>query len=358
VNAIDKIWNDEKEKVNHALIEYLDMEINRVGRLGAWHIEYFENIKEYMTSGGKRLRPILVAIGYKSIKENVEIKHLYRAACSVEILHNGSLLHDDLIDHDESRRGGKTFHIIYQDKLKKISTEERAQDYGMTMAILGGDSLINMGGTIISASELEPEIAAKCLELYQIAFRGLVDGVLLEMEMVNFPTTTPEVYLEMVSLKTAILFEKSLVMGAIMAKAEESQIKALGTFGVKVGQAFQMQDDILGSFGDESVTGKPADGDIHEGKKTMLVIQAQLLGNSEQKKELDCLIGKPDMTKAEVDQVRDLFRKTGALDKTQEIMETLLQEGQSALVTVDPPLNQVQKEFLLALSEFLTKRAL
>ena len=356
MNDIDTVWDDEKEKVDHALTEYLDMVISQVSRLGAWHIEYYENIKEYMTRGGKRLRPLLVTMGYKSIDENIEVKHLYRAACSMEILHNGSLLHDDLIDHDETRRGGKTFHAIYRDKLMKTGTEERSQDYGMSMAILGGDALINMGGAIISASELEPQIAVKCLEIYQTAFRCLVNGVLLEMEMVNIPVTTPEVYLEMVNLKTAILFEKSLVMGAIMAKATESQIDALSTFGTKVGQAFQMQDDILGSFGDESVTGKSADGDIHEGKKTMLLIQAQLLGNPEQKKELDRLVGKSDVTKAEVETVRDLFRETGALAVTKELMETLLHKGQAALEKSNPPLNQQHKEFLLALSEFLTKR--
>ncbi|MHA1481124.1 MAG: polyprenyl synthetase family protein, partial [Candidatus Thorarchaeota archaeon] len=264
--------------------------------------------------------------------------------------------HDDLIDHDETRRGGKTFHAIYRDKLMKSSSEERSQDYGMSMAILGGDALINMGGAVISASELEPQTAVKCLDIYQTAFRCLVNGVLLEMEMVNVPVTTPEVYLEMVNLKTAILFEKSLVMGAIMAKATESQIDALSTFGTKVGQAFQMQDDILGSFGDESVTGKSADGDIHEGKKTMLLIQAQLLGNPEQKKKLDRLVGKPDMTKTEVDGVRALFRETGALTLTTKIMETLLHEGQAALGKSNPPLNSQHKEFLLALSTFLTKR--
>ena len=353
MNAIDTVWNEEKEKVDHALTEYLDMVISQVSRLGAWHIEYYENIKEYMTRGGKRLRPLLVATGYKSINENVEIKHLYRAACSIEILHNGSLLHDDLIDHDETRRGGKTFHATYRDKL---GSKEKSQDYGMSMAILGGDALINMGGAIISASELEPQIAVKCLELYQTAFRCLVNGVLLEMEMVNIPVTTPEVYLEMVNLKTAILFEKSLVMGAVMAKATESQIDALSTFGTKVGQAFQMQDDILGSFGDESVTGKSADGDIHEGKKTMLLIQAQSLGNPEQKKELDRLVGRPEITKTEIETVRDLFRDTGALAVTKELMETLLRKGQAALEKSNPPLNQPHKEFLLALSEFLTKR--
>ncbi|MHA1637925.1 MAG: polyprenyl synthetase family protein, partial [Candidatus Thorarchaeota archaeon] len=296
MNAIDDVWKQEIELVNEALEEYFDIMIKQVSRLGEWHREFYEHIKEYMTRGGKRLRPILVAIGHKAIKENIEIKYFYRAACSMEALHNGSLLHDDLIDHDETRRGGKTFHATYRDKMIAQNGADKSEDYGMTMAILGGDALINQGSSIINASDLEPDIAVKCLHYYQRAYFDLVNGVLLEIEMVNNPSISPEVYLEMINLKTAVLFETSLLMGASIARATDSQLNALKTFGTKVGQAFQIQDDILGSFGDESVTGKSADGDIREGKKTMLLIQAKSNSTPAQLKELNRLVGKPDMT--------------------------------------------------------------
>ncbi len=102
------ILKEETKNVEQALEEFLSEKIEDVGQLGSWHKKYYENIKEYMMRGGKRLRPILVAAGYKAIREDVEIENLYRAACSMEMMHNGSLLQDDLIDHDETRRGGKT----------------------------------------------------------------------------------------------------------------------------------------------------------------------------------------------------------------------------------------------------------
>ncbi len=352
-----EIWNDEVKKVNAALSGYLDWKIEQVSRLGEWHVQFYRNLKEYLMRGGKRLRPVLVAVGHKAVNPEIKTEHLYRAGCSIEALHNGSLLHDDLIDHDETRRGGKTFHATYRDMYKeKRKDKEKAQDYGMTMAILGGDALLNMGSMFISDSNLPAEVAVECLKLYQDAYQDLADGVMLEMTMINQPDTTPEIYLEMIALKTAVLFDKSLSMGAIIARATESQLSSLSKFGVKVGQAFQIQDDILGSFGDESVTGKSTDGDIREGKKTMLVLKAYQLATDEQKDILDSLLGNSDMASEEVEKVREIFSETGALDATKKLMEQLLLDGQSALERAKPAFTPKYKEFLIGLSEFLTRR--
>ncbi|TXT57577.1 MAG: hypothetical protein BAJATHORv1_10279 [Candidatus Thorarchaeota archaeon] len=355
----EEVWTREAKFVNMALNEFLDMKIEQVRKLSKIHVQYYENVKEYIMRGGKRLRPVLVATGYKAIQKRLKEKHLYRAACSVEILHNGSLLHDDLIDHDETRRGGLTVHALYREWHKKEidADEKRAADFGMTMAILGGDSLINLGAQAISESHMSPEITVRCLKLYEDAFQDLVDGVLLEMMMVYEDNPTPETYLEMIRMKTAVLFEKSLLIGAAIGMATDSQIDALSNFGIKVGQAFQIQDDILGTFGDEEVTGKPADGDIREGKKTMLVLESYRRVSNEQKAVLNSLLGKDDMTNDEVEQVRSIFKDSGALQAAKEKMESLLEEGQKSLDSADPPLRPKSKEFLLTLSNFLVQRS-
>ncbi|MHA1960659.1 MAG: polyprenyl synthetase family protein [Candidatus Thorarchaeota archaeon] len=354
-----EILKEEVTAVELALNEYFDSRVEEVKKLGPTHVAFYENIREYMTRGGKRLRPVLIAVGYRAIKENVELKHLYRAALSLEILHNGSLLHDDLIDHDETRRGGPTFHVVYREWLKKEfeADKSKADDYGMTMAILGGDILINTGSQMLTTSELPPDIGMKCLEYYQSGFQNLVDGVLLEFTMVRDPDTTPEMYLKMVYLKTAVLFERALMMGAVMADATESQIHALGEFGRMAGQAFQVQDDVLGSFGDESETGKPTDGDIREGKKTMLVVQAFERGTSEQKRQLTELLGKDGMSPDEVERVRAIFKDSGALQVSQYKMDELLVGAHSSLESAKPPLSPKYKQFLIELSNFLAKRS-
>jgi geranylgeranyl pyrophosphate synthase len=352
-----EILKEEVKSIEVALREFLDIRINEAAKLSAWHKKYYENVKEYMTRGGKRLRPVLVVVGYKAVKEDVDIEHLYRAACSVEILHNGSLLHDDLIDHDETRRGGKTFHATYRDiHLDKGGSKESAFDYGMTMAILGGDSLINLGAAAITAAKLDDDVSALCHHYYEFSFQNLVDGVLLEMNMITDKDADTDMYLQMVRMKTAVLFDRSLMIGAAMARASESQLKAFEDFGVNVGKAFQVQDDILGSFGDEEKTGKSTSGDIREGKKTLLVFETYEKANSAQRKELDQLLGKTGMTDDEVEKVRDIFRESGALKSCQEKMDDLLTTGHAALEKAEPPFNPKYKDFLIEMSNFLIQR--
>ncbi len=225
----------------------------------------------------------------------------------------------------------------------------------MTMAILGGDSLINMGASAITAAGLDPDIAAACHHLYQQGFQDLVDGVLLEMNMVTEPSTTPETYLRMIRMKTAALFERALMMGATIARGTQSQLDALQEFGIRVGQAFQVQDDILGSFGDEARTGKSASGDIREGKRTMLVIEAYARGSQEKRAVLDSLLGRPDMSEEDVEQVRSVFVDTGALKACHQHAERLLRTGQQALDRASPPLVSQYRD-LVDLSEFLVNR--
>lgn len=359
MSRFEEIWKEEVEKINAALEEFISMKRERASHMGAIHDEYYDNIKEYIMRGGKRLRPLALIVAHKAVKKKIEVEHPYRAACSLEILHNGSLLHDDLIDHDETRRGGPTFHARYREWFKNQfgGTPERAADFGMTLAILGGDSLINLGAEAINASGLSPEIGMKLLHYYQQGFSDLVEGVLLEMTMIKDPTVEESTYLEMVYRKTATLFQKALQMGATVAGASDSQLEAFSEFGSKVGQAFQMQDDILGSFGDEEVTGKSAEGDIREAKKTMLLIKALELAKPDQKKTLQSLLGKEGMTGEDVEKVRTIFRESGALEATEGIRDRLLNDAQSALKNASPPLDTEYLEFLLELSVFLTTRA-
>lgn len=354
----EAIMDEEVERVNEALADYFDLRIKEIGRLGPIHKQYYSVVKEYLTRGGKRLRPVLVVGGYKAVRGSDAPKNLYLASCSVELLHNGSLLHDDLIDHDETRRGGKTIHAYYRDwfRDKTSSSKDKAEDFGMAMAILGGDSLLNMGAEVITSARLDAETTVRCLQYYQSAYHDLADGVLLEMNLVQQPQTPADIYLDMIRMKTAVLLEKSLLIGGVIAGATTSQLGALSEFGTKVGQAFQIQDDILGSFGDEEVTGKPADGDIREGKKTLLVIEAFNRADSEQKRVMKDLLGKGDMSSEEVDSVRNVFRETGALDKARDTMEQLLDEGQSALQQAEPAFDKKYQQFLLYLSEFLIHR--
>ena len=354
----EETTKSEYEAINNALNKFFDARIERAKTLSPSHVQYYDYIKEYIMRGGKRFRPIAVIMAYRAVTGKTPPENYYSAACTVEILHNASLLHDDLIDHDETRRGGPTFHAKYREWYKNAvsSNPDKAAHFGMTAAILGGDSLMNLGAAAITEANLDPDISAKCHALYEQSFEGLVEGVLLEMSMISNPKASTEMYLEMIRMKTAILLETALLIGGILGRASDSQLESLSEFGVKVGQAFQIQDDILGSFGNEEVTGKAADGDIKEAKKTMLVIQAGHLCNPSQRERLSQLLGKDNITDDEVEEVRNIFRESGALKSAGDLMSKLLHEGQKALDKAKPSFNGKYKQYMLDLSDFLVKR--
>ena len=356
--TFEEVMKTELAAVNIALEEFLETRVERAKKLNPIHVQYYDDLKEYLMRGGKRFRPIAIAIASKAVGGEIDPKSLYRTACSIEILHNASLLHDDLIDHDETRRGGPTFHARYREWYKASISQDsdKASHFGMSAAILGGDTLINLGALAITESNLDPDIGMSCLRFYLKSFEEIIEGVILEMNMVFDSETNSEVYLEMIRMKTAALLEKSLLMGGAMARATESQMKSLSEYGVKVGQAFQIQDDILGSFGDEAVTGKAADGDIKEGKKTLLLLESLRLCTSEQKEILEKYPGNDKITPVEVNLVRSVFRDSGALESTRVKMVQLLGAGQKALDTANPPFNEPYKQFLLDMSNFLVKR--
>ncbi|MHA1136669.1 MAG: polyprenyl synthetase family protein [Candidatus Thorarchaeota archaeon] len=356
--SFSEVLKREIASVNKALEKFLDTKVERAKKLYPLHEEFYSNLKEYILRGGKRFRPIAVVIGCKVVGGDIDNDSLYTAASSIEILHNASLVHDDVIDHDATRRGGPTFHKRYHDQYKTIVSNdtEKATHFGMTCAILGGDSLINTGAMAITEANLDPDIGMQCLDYYHRGFEEIIEGVFLEMNMINDSDVTPEMYLKMIQLKTASLLEKSLLMGGAIGRASESQMKALSVYGIKIGQAFQIQDDILGTFGDVQVTGKSTDGDIKEGKKTMLMLGALKLASPEQKAILEKYSGNDKLTPDEVEKVRDVFRESGALEYARKMMTDLLTEGQGALDKAEPALVEKYKQYMLDLSNFLVKR--
>lgn len=358
--SFKEILDEEITRINQALDNLLTVKRNSANYLGTIHVRYYEDLKEYILrdTRAKRLRPLFLIAAYKAINRKKELKHLYRVACSLEFLHNASLIHDDLIDHDETRRGGPTFHIKYRDWYRDTfpNNKKKSPDFGTTLAILGGDSLFNLGSEAINCSELKSKIGMKCLDHYQEGYSNLVEGALLETAMIWDNNTSVKKYLEMAYLKTANLFEKALIIGAIIAGGNDTHIQALSTFGVKIGQAYQIQDDILGTFGDESITGKSATGDIKEGKKTMILIQALLKCTMEKKLILEALVGKNDISGDDIEQVRNIFRESGALEATKKIRDERLRQGQDAIKNVSAQFDSKYFEFLMVLSQTLVNR--
>ncbi len=308
-----KILEEEKDTVNTKIGIFFFQRM--ISQKNPYIIKYYSDLKRYILYGGKRLRPISLIYTYIG-KGGENIEEIYDVSISVELLHNASLIHDDIIDHDIVRRGQPSFHVAAQHWYDfNLKTSTRKEDFGLAMGILGGDYLIDLGLEPILSSDFPPESKNKAISYYQQAFRDLIDGVLYETYLQNMllNTVSESNYLEMIEGKTGALFEKSVLIGGLLADPSEKEKSLLSEFAISLGKAFQIRDDVLGAFGLTKKIGKPTDSDIREGKKTLLAIYA-----NKKDEKIQELLGKPDISDKEIETIKKIFKDSGALEQTKQ----------------------------------------
>ena len=222
---------------------------------------------EYVLSlGGKRIRPVLMLMAYNLYREDVSA--IYDAATGIEIYHNYTLLHDDVMDRADMRRGKPTVHKVWNDNV----------------AILSGDAMLVLAYQYMSAS---PSSRLKeVIDLFSRTALEICEGQQLDMEFESRDDVSEEEYVEMIRLKTAVLLAASLRIGALLGGASPEDADRLYDFGVHIGVAFQLQDDLLDVYGDPAVFGKKIGGDILCNKKTFLLIKAMERAEGERREEL------------------------------------------------------------------------
>lgn len=278
-------WRKEVEKISPKLINLVELFIDSC-------------------QGGKRLRGVLVKLSYQMAggKKSSEI---LKPAAAFEIFQTAILTHDDVIDLSPLRRGKPT---VYQSL--------GADHYGISQAIGLGDIGLFLAAKIITDSNFPDYEKNKALSCFTktIIDTGLGEVLDVELPYLHNLGNQQEI-LTIFHLKTACYtFIGPMQLGAILAGADELFLKKLEKFGESLGIAFQIQDDILGVFGDEKTLGKSVTSDVEEGKNTLLISFALQKANKEQKKLLNSLYGKQNITEAEFKKVKEIFIQTGALD--------------------------------------------
>lgn len=346
-------YKEEIELINMELERFLNEKIDALGEISDFNKEFYENIKEFVLRGGKRLRPLGTVMAYKALGGRE--RKIYRAAISVELLHNSTLIHDDIIDRDVLRRGAPTFHVKYSNKYRYFPDSDH---FGLSMGILGGDATWNLGLDAILSAGFPTERTVKAVALYQRAYEEILNGVVLETKLAMRRYATLDEYLKMIELKTAALFEKSLLIGGVLAGCYDRRLQALSKYAIAIGQAFQIWDDVLGTFGREKETGKPSDSDIKEGKMTILVVKALELINNDDRRILMNVLGNKNASPREVEVVRRIFRKCGALDAAIKLANDLKEYGKNALMSVKDGFDEQYLEFFLKLADFVIGRKL
>lgn len=292
-------------------------------------------------AGGKRLRPLIVTLTAKMYGMPVEMSSW--AAASVEILHNFTLIHDDIIDRDELRRGVPTVHKLW----------------GEDIAIVAGDLLFAKSYEAMLRLldyGVSYERVLRALRELTWAAVTVAEGQAMDIEFSRREDVTVEEYLEMVRRKTAALFKSSAMVGALIAGAEERDVDRVAEFATNVGIAFQIRDDELGLVADEKVLGKPKYSDLREGKKTILVIYSLSVASDEQRRQILNVLGSSTATYSDLERVARIIVELGALDYSNRVAEEFVRRGISSLEETKP-LDTEAREMLKVLANYVTRRA-
>ena len=278
----------------------------------------YEPIRYVLSLGGKRIRPVLMLMSYNLYKDDADT--ILPTACGLETYHNYTLLHDDLMDNADMRRGHATVH----------------KKWDANTAILSGDSMLVLSYQRIA--QCAPQYLPQILDLFTTTALEIGEGQQYDMEFETRDDVCEAEYIEMIRLKTSVLLACAMKMGAIQAGASAADQDALYRYGESLGLAFQLQDDYLDVYGDPSVFGKNIGGDITSNKKTFMLINALLRAEGQDKAELEAWIARKDFDRQEkVDAVTRLYTKLGIDRLARERIECYTREALSCLDAVDTP---------------------
>ncbi len=343
-----------KQDVNHEIEIYLDRIIEETKDIDPFVLDAMKFFKKTILAGGKRIRPILMCVGYKAAG-GTDYKEILKTSISIEFIHAFLLMHDDIIDRDDLRHGKKTMHAHYRDYNKLFLLNKDADHFGTSIAIVVGDFIYSLGNQVLFESQFESQIIIKALNKLQKVVGLTCVGEIQDVHMEYRKQITEDEILTMYTNKTAkYTFEGPLQLGAMLAGADNDFCENLGKYAVPIGIAFQLRDDMLGIFGNTKKTGKPVGSDIAEGKITFMVKRAYTNATRVQKKELDNLLGDQKIDASGVKKFQNIMIDTGAKEFVEQYMQELIQQSQKSLEKIN--LENNAKQFLLALSEHLNQR--
>jgi len=330
-------------------------EVKNIGRGGKGILIAVDMLRRYQrfSHGGKKLRGSWIQLGYEIAGGNK--KDVLEASTCIEIIHSFILMHDDIQDLDILRRGFPTIHKQYENEHKKIKAKHDSVQYGMSMGINTGDLGDFLGMEVLLKSKF-PEGRKLKAAIYlsrllqRVAYGQGLDVTYEQMGGIS-EYDVMQIHLHKSSIYTV---PGPLKIGALLGGLSRNKIVALEDFGEPVGIGFQLRDDELGLFSDEETLGKPIGGDIKEGKNTILHIKAIEKANKEDKKILQRAYGNRKISRKDIERVRELTIKTGALEYSKKLSKQLVERGKRYIpkITKDPEL----QDTLANMADFMILR--
>ncbi len=318
-SSIKSLMSEENRAVDQLIVHELKSDVVLINQIG----QYIVN------SGGKRLRPLLVLLAAESL--NYKGTHHHTLAAVIEFIHTATLLHDDVVDTSDLRRGKETANAIW----------------GNAASVLVGDFLYSRSfEMMVSVQNM------RVMDILSHTTNAIAEGEVLQLLNVNDPDTTEARYRDVIKRKTAILFSAATELGAVIAEADEQQIKALAEYGMHLGTAFQLIDDVLDYTANSEELGKNIGDDLAEGKPTLPLIYAIENGTTEQASFLKNVIkeGNGDA----FNEVFEIVKSTGAIDYTENCAN---EEAKKAAASISKLPESAYKEALITLAAFSVQRS-
>lgn len=311
-----------KEMIDAFLRPLISLKVEEARTIDPAYATLWQAIESLYLAGGKRFRSYMTLLVFEAYS-NEPLESIIPSAAAQELLHLAMLIHDDIIDRDFVRYGVKNVASQYLDHYQTLLKNGRDKEhFAQSAAMLSGDLLISEAFILITETQANPSAILSAQRLLSKAIFNVIGGELLDTEA-SFKGIAAAHPLIIAEQKTASYsFVTPFLMGAALAEAPQDQRELLQTLGQQVGIAYQLRDDVIGVFGNEALTGKSAEGDIREGKRTVLIDEFYRRATPQQRTQFDNIFGNPDASSEEVGEVRQLLIETGAKASLEEMIET------------------------------------
>ena len=311
-------------QVNQQLSLISEEYINRSGDYSHDYKQLWQNIADYLSHGGKRLRPYIVILSYEAYGGK-STKSILPVATAWELLHAALLMHDDIIDRDNIRHGKKNISGIYEEKYQSKDSAH----FALSTALLAGDLLISGAHDIVWQADISDTYQKPLHELLKKALFGVVGGELVDTVSVEKPIMTVDARLVATQKTAEYSFIYPLLTGATLADVSDEEQQLLYSLGESVGLAYQLVDDILGVFGDEGTTGKSVTSDIAERKRTVLLQETFNHIDSDDQSWLEEIYSLDrEIEPSDIEKIKQLMISSGARQKLEHEIEVIMQKAE------------------------------
>lgn len=359
--------------VQRNIDEYLDARAPELASIAPELAPFVDFSREFL-AGGKRFRALFCYWGWQAVaapdlfgddssKSAAEVSSVLLAATALEVFHAAALVHDDIMDNSDTRRGKPAAHRRFEALHRDNNWLGTAEPFGKSAALLLGDLLLGWSDELFSdglqrLGSLEARIAARTE--FNLMRTEVTVGQYLDILEESAWARQPEA--EQLSRANRVIVYKSakysveapLAIGASLGGGSPAQVAALREFGLPLGVAFQLRDDMLGVFGDPAITGKPSGDDLREGKRTVLIAVARKRLPAGARRLLDELLGDPEITDSQVATLQSTIRDSGAVEEVEQIIDANMQRAISAIE--DAPLSRSARDQLTRLADSVVRR--